>query len=557
MGDRNSSRFFTAVICILALGLPTLARASGAPAFKGIGKVLGVSGHRVRVRNYDLDFRLYQYVNELGEKEVSVELRDERALFAKPNVLIGRDLDGDGRFDTWFIPLDEEGFRVIESVAMAPDGWDVASVLVEKLGREGKLSVIMSSIGLGLKQVASFTVAWVQYVIDDSFSQFARTELLLLDWEVRLKHIEKRDRMSPIVIEGNRYLADAWSGLADEIQNFQDVKLPAYAVANVVLVAGLAQLATKLKPVVSKVWQRVAITRPVSYATEFLYRAVAGLGACAAAGTERAEGSLARWGIRFTRHAGARVVLQGVWMTYREHAQASIAALAARGRLGKVAAATLLKLGEVGLNGIKRLPYTAWTQGLQVMSEAVVRWPEVKGSNPKVVVQNLMKQPGFERDFLYMTNETFLMAAVTNGRGTLLRRMGVCAGIAFVDSTAVTFFTHKGGATSYMIDTGWEATLGVGQTALDLTILKNVEARAQSQVGWRGKVGWHLAGYLLTGIDQAIGYLGYGYLSRFFEKRDHATPAGTPTLPLFPDEGIPEDGDENLAPELVPVFAPA
>lgn len=156
--------------------------------------------------------------------------------------------------------------------------------------------------------------------------------------------------------------------------------------------------------------------------------------------------------------------------------------------------------------GILSWDYVLRTQLMQVLAEGYARWDEIYDPNPLVIVNNLFTDKDFLQNFLYMTNETTLLAGAVHQQKSFGKRIRLCAILAASNSTAMNFMIKDGvDPKRAVFDVTWEVTAGTAQTFLDDSMIHHFNQLALKKKNPRYK----LVGYALAMVDQVVGYWSY------------------------------------------------
>ena len=121
------------------------------------------------------------------------------------------------------------------------------------------------------------------------------------------------------------------------------------------------------------------------------------------------------------------------------------------------------------------------------------------------------------QDMSYMTMETAVTATIIHRNGNGLSGYAKAGLFSMVDSNVMNYWVK--GETDLKrdaLDTGWEVGVGNLQTVCDMRTLSYFEKMSEES----GNSNLKIVGYLVTGIDQFVGYVAYGKVTEWYEKNN-------------------------------------
>ena len=354
----KSERKTKIVWAMVVSGIAFLCSISGASAeTKFLERTLEINGKSV-------SYHLYLSINAHHEREVIIEHEEVRpyAPTMPVTALIGRDLDGDGRFDAWFYMGNDGVMESLEMPSKRVDGWDAAQVILRQhtqLENRWLASVMLHSLA--------------NYILTtgkpgkpaEVLQLMAVQEVELLDLGVRADRLAKVDPKSKQLGPIYQTLSDGWEQISEEATaELKDIIYGSILYVGLYVAGDLTIKAlSKLGPVLTKV---VEGSETLSAAAEMSNRFLNGV---------KAQAKLAFEKIGFLKVVGEtvteRVVVpyQFLKLSVNNRITVLIESLAERGRIGKLAAQMVIAGKGYGGSALKNIPYMIWTQSLQLASE--------------------------------------------------------------------------------------------------------------------------------------------------------------------------------------------
>lgn len=481
---------------------PLLTRADGANEPQRIilpnGRPAIETRYAFEARGRTLKFRAYRYTNAQGELEVAYEFEEMRFLLPSTHVVVlyGRDLNRDGRMDAWFMPRETMG--VMESLDRTAydkgDGWVTARDLLlhdVRLHERNYLELLV--------QAASSSFTWTGGSTKAYFEDLTQRELNLYDAEIRAHRLWKLHPTDPGARQLFEWVRDGWAEIGGEVGLFgskfrEHLVLVLVDVGTAVIGAKAASwIGPRLIPAQVRMWAKTMSDRFLAALTLQARQVAARIPTGAAAATAAAS----------TRQAALLTV-----KTVTERIVIGIRAMESRSILERWAAKGLLKAGYVTQKGLEHVPYISLVIGTLTASELVSRHGEhLQGADgPVLYLKNAATNQDMIQSLLYMSDETFLQAAITASSRKVVPRMMITGVVSTVDSYAVGSFL-KGNAdpNRLRVDVIWQATAGNIQTNLDMAAVEYFEKAALKSANPR----WKLAGWALVVASQFGGMIAY------------------------------------------------
>lgn len=449
--------------------------------------------------------RAFYYTNDNGAPEVRLESAAIPRIAEGINPVLGygRDLDDDGKIDTWFMNDKDEDFKVIHATSADPFCRDV---IEQQLFKQN-----YSSAQMYLNSISSSLMGF--FFMSASGAYHSQREF---DWEtvdiaertIRLNRM--RGQVGPGQISSLQYAyakAELEEYTERSVRRLQEAGgknywLMAAADAGLWLSGGIlikwfGPLLTKagisiagssagrqaqllVKRLLSKRIAKISLTKPL--------QAIGESGSRVAAAT-----------IVPLKAMSDEMVKRSFQRTSR--------ALIARGRLGRIAA----KVSYRALLGAKKAA-AEWKYivffniGLQTVSETIANAKEVEDPNPAVMVGRVLERPETQQNLAYMALDTVQMTAMSGAFKSNKMRFLSCGFVALNDSFTVNVLVkHDHNYERVGFDTGWEVGIGNAQVQLDMASLGYFERMATRTKNPKLK----LLGYVVVLVDQGAGYVGY------------------------------------------------
>lgn len=465
--------------------------------------------YSLQAKGRTLKFRAYRYTNAQGELEVAYEFEEMRFLLPSTHliVLYGRDLNHDGRMDAWFMPREDAG--VMDSLDRPAydkgDSWETArDILIKdvRLHERNYLDLLVKA--------ASSSFTWTGGSTKSYFEELTQRELNLLDAEIRAQRLWKLRPMDPGARQLFEWVRDGWAEIGSEVgfggSKFREHLVLVFVDVGTAVIGAKAAswIGPKLIPPQVQMWAKTMSDRFLAALTLQARQVAARMPTGAAAATTAAA----------TRQAAMLAA-----KTLTEKIIIGIRAMESRSILERWAAKGLLKTGYVTKKGLEHIPYISLVIGTLTASELVSRHGEhLDGaSSPMLYLKNAATNQDMMQSLLYMSDETFLQAAITASSRNVPRRMMITGIVSTADSYAVGSFL-KGNAdpNRLRVDVLWQATAGNIQTNLDMAAVEYFEKAALKSANPR----WKLAGWACVVVSQFGGMIAYEKAVDMWAKSD-------------------------------------
>jgi hypothetical protein len=451
-------------------------------------------------------FVLTERTNELGEYEVEIKLREEWTFApdTRRAVLVGRSIDGDERADVWFTLSETGVIRYVKRQQTERDPWPAAlSVIQNELDIDDRwfswvaLETVGKAISIAVARNRNF------------FEDIKREQMNLFDLELRTNTLERKNPKDPQIPIAREMILVGWESVFKRIDNEMTRDYWMYLAGDI----GVSWAATGAATIIAKWLGRATVTFENSpYAKGDTAKAVRELYARFKESlAEKISQANAKMPL-FRRGAGAQAAatlarLGGGRWTIGMRIEVMIASYEARSRLARAIIKSLRQVYLTAAAGAKSYKYVLLTPPLQTVSEIIARPEDLFDPNPIVMVDKLRSDQEFVQNFAYMTNEAFWMAALhSRFRHQPVKAIALCAAVGAADSIAMNLiFRSSPDPVRVAIDSGWEMTVGNGQTLIDGTVITYFEGLAKKN----SNPNLRFVGYIVALFDQAAGFWGY------------------------------------------------
>ncbi len=440
-----------------------------------------------------------------GLRELEYVLTQERFLLpdTETPVLVARDLDGDEYPDAYFYRNEEGELETEEKASVRKDGWDEAQPLIlSHLGHENR-SLLTTAVEKTLTTL-SLTADAYQQIRESLYREEIDLETLELLTD-RLQELRPHDSFVGL---NRSVIAEGYQALAERALNEE----------------------------VDRLWLHYKMDVGITLATGGVYKAatwaLGGIGGALMTRysqyfpAKKALGTVATPATQALTAAEASALAR---VAAAESVRVSLAGALARNKAVQVMSKTLSTVGTVAKAGASQWKYVVTTQAIQIAAEAMARGDAVLDPNPLIVAKNLATNTEFLQNFLFMSNETFWLTALSTHIQNPGKRILACALFSLIDSNVMNYAVKGVVDPKRMaLDSGWQMIIGNAQTQLDLAALSSTQALAAS----RGNSKLKLLGYLVVIADQGAGFYGYSKAATALEEKPKG-PVETRLVPVM------------------------
>jgi hypothetical protein len=469
-----------------------------------------------------IELKLYQYKNANGVEEIRIEADEVPRIWEGINPILGygRDLNDDGKVDTWWMIKKDEGINRLENMpcirSFCTDA--IYKIMTKFYQTPTKMyvnAVVGSMLGYLFMSVNSTVDAWKTYNI---------RSIDIEEFEIRWKR--EMDAMS--------YLY-----LPEQTQMYRQMMITA--------------LDTAINDIES------------AHGSDYFQLGAADMGLWYAGGVliKYIGKAMSYMGTMLTKIPGVNSLHQSMNkmmqnMTAKYTARMNALKLAAKKNQNKLGRAVIFTsknvfgyLKKANLNFMARAKlvanitktkvpaflkgfatgvkadskYIMLNLGIQFSSETYAHYDDVYDPNPIKMAQNILSNDEIQQNVSYMASETILMTGVSHNIKSTKAKFAVCGAIALGNSTLTNLVIRDSEDYERVaMDTGWEMVIGNAQVQLDLATLRYFEELSVKNKNPKLK----LVGYAITMVDQAVGY--YGYSKAASKLKDEPTVSIAPVF---------------------------
>jgi hypothetical protein len=462
---------------------------------------------------------IYPYKNAQGTLEVRVDAASIPKFLNKfnPTIAYGRDLNGNGKIDTWFF-ISKNGIETVTKEGNDPFGRDVLGALL--------LSKYKTS---PLLYLSSATTTMLSYLFVTASEYQSESKDFYLDW-INLEELSIRleqERKNPtstlnyeqiqaqyaLITYGFKQLtAKADRMLKKGIYEYMAIDVGLWVSGGIIVKWGGKLLSIPLK--------KLSQTSIAKYINENIFSFF----------KSQQEKLMNRMNFFRKKETPEIVVTTGIKLsafTWRKDVSLSVRAYIIKKKL--------LANAKGAFEGAKsEWKYIALNIGIQTVAEAYTHYDDIKDQDPAVMTEKLLTNKDVEQDIGFMTLDTVLMTGVSRNLKTPRARFMACGLIALNDSSMINFVIKKDGDYKRIaFDTSWEVIVGNGQVQADLAALTFFEKMAVKNKNPKLK----LLGYVFAIVDQGLGYVTYAKAAEKINNKESTTSTQTPILvPILTEE---------------------
>lgn len=480
---------------------------------------------------------LIEYKNQNDEMEVRIEASAIPRFASKINPLLGfgRDLDGNGKIDTWFL-VTPNGLDMVEREGRDSKGRDVlGDVLVKKYRSTFFMYVNSATTSIFSYLLMSFDASIESY--ETYYRDWMDLEQVRITFEKDLKNMGSTYTRDQIAFQ-YQLREIGLKEMNDRMARFEKATFWGYALADVGLwvTGGIifkwgAKILAKIGAITSETAFATAVKDSFFGFFEKQKAAIEGR-------LVELKGKIPKPRTRKEIAAELAAEKAAVVLTKQNYKVAisnTIKAQASKNKL-HIALKKVLMIPKNVYQGAKsEWQYIAMNSGVQILSEGVARYDEIYDENPAVMAQNLLTNPEVIENVGFMTTDTVLMTGVSKSLKTGKAKFMASGAIALTNSSIMNFaIKDSADLTRVALDTGWETIIGNGQVQLDLKALEYFEKMAVK----KGNPKIKLVGYVIALVDMGVGYVTYSKvttkLDEYEEKKKAEKEKNEPKIMLVP-----------------------
>lgn len=505
-------------------------------------------------------FDVIEMVDANGVFEVRVYFREERMFSpdTKRLILIGRGIDVPvqtspasevvaKRVTSWFVPTGFGVEKPIEYFQIDRDPWPSARAIINQY-----VSTETDWFAwVALQRVArelSFAVAKSH----DFYQSVRQQQLELYELEVRIEHRMAKDTPEVVKAAYQEILEGGYADLEKQIDDHKSKTMVLAAAGDIAfLVAGglIGGVAVKGATYGAKKVLSQSTIDAIEATYSKLHKKVARR-------TTRTSISARNQAAHLT---GRALILS---LTARERTQVAIRFLQSRSLIGRLALKTAEHALGITKSAVQQIKYVGLVQGTQVIAEVAARPADFLDANPIVMAEKMLSDEDFVRNMSYMTSETFFVAgASAYTQGGWKKKIAVCATVSLINAFAFNYvLVDEVDPERAALDVVWQATIGNGQTQMDMRIMSYFESLNHPALA-KGKV---LAGYAVVLAEQGVGFWGYAKATSLLKEDGSVqeNPVGDQYLNQYISDDLPDNRFAGMLPMenptlmVRPVFMP-
>ncbi len=444
---------------------------------------------------------LIETKNSFGVKEV----RGDATGFPRflkglnPTLFYGRDLNQNGKMDTWFF-LKENGVIVVSKEGNRPLGQDI---LPEILKNHFQTSAKM--------YLTTSTITVLSYLFFTANEMQSEKSQFYTDWinleELNLRVVNEIKNPSGIMNQEQLHYQKelihfGFLNLHSQLNKFQTRDIFGYIAADIGMWLGGGIIIKWGGKLLSTPLKMISESSVYKYISENIARFFETQKEMIASKLESTTLKVEK-----SKERTRNNLLKLTPKNWSQKLKLSLSALNVKTKL--------LEGSNAFLTGVKsEWRYIVLNSSIQGLAEGASRFNEIKDPNPLIMAKNLFGNPEVQQNMGFMALDTVLMTGVSKNLKTVKARFMASAFIAITNSTLINVFIKKeNDVNRIMVDTGWEALIGNGQVQLDLMALSYFEQLGNKMNNPNLK----LLGYAVVLVDQGIGYYTYSKVS---EKTD-------------------------------------
>lgn len=476
---------------------------------------------------------LIEYKNQNDEMEVRIEASAIPRFASKINPLLGfgRDLDGNGKIDTWFL-VTQNGLDLVEKEGKDSRGRDVlGDVLIKKYRSTFFMYVNAATTSIFSYLLMSFDASIESY--ETYYRDWMDLEQVRINFEKDQKNMGSTYTHDQIAFQ-YELREIGLKEMNDRMARFEKATFWGYALADV----GLWVTGGIIFKWGAKILAKIgAVTSETAFATAvkdsffgFFEKQKAQVESRLLALKSKIPKPRTRKEI-----AAENAAFLLSKETYKAAISNTIKAQQSKNRLHAALKKVLMIPVDIAKGAKSEWQYIALNTGVQITSEAYARYDEIYDANPAVMAQNLLTNPEVIENVGFMTTDTVMMTGVSKSLKTGKAKFMASGAIALTNSSIMNFAIKDSADLSRIaLDTSWETIIGNGQVQIDLMALEYFEKMAQKKNNPKIK----LVGYVIALVDMGVGYVTYSKvttkLDEYEEKKKAEKENNQPKVMLVP-----------------------
>lgn len=460
---------------------------------------------------------LNSYKNHLDELEVRIESASLPRFAAKINPLIGfgRDTDGDQKIDTWFL-ITKNGIDLVKKAGNDPLGKDVLEEILIKKYRSTFMMYVTSAT-TSIMSYLFISVGEGSNVEENYYRDWMDLEEMRMQFEEDFNDMGSAYNYSQMMYH-YQLSSIGYKDLADRTEAFAKRSFWGYAFADVGLwiTGGVvfnwgAKILSKIGVIAS---ESVFLNAVKETFYSFFSKHKGIIEGRAKLFKDKLNTTKVNVGMKVAEKELVAVLTVATWKMALKN---TIKSQKIKKKL-LIAVKKSIRFPVAVASGVKsEWVYVAMNSTVQIGSEAVARYSEIRDDNPAVAAKNLLTNPEVIENVGFMAAETMLMTGISKNLKTTKARFMASGAVALTDSSILNFAIKDDANISRVaFDTTWEVLIGNAQVQMDLKALEYFEKMALK----KGNPKIKLIGYVVALLDMGVGYVTYSKATSAIEKHE-------------------------------------
>lgn len=472
---------------------------------------------------------LTKYTNHHNEIEVRIEASGIPRMASKINPVIGfgRDIDGNGKIDSWFL-VTKNGMDLVRLEGQDEIGQDIlGGILIKKY--RSTFSMYASSAASSVLSYLFLSVSAGVDIQEEYYRDWMDLEEMRLQFEEDLNSFGSVYTYEQLQYH-HELISMGYREIANRMDTFSKKTFWGYAFADIGLwITGGVVLNWGAK-ILAKVGLVASETAFVTAVKEtfigFFEKQKALVESRLSLFKEKMATTKSKLGMKV---AEKEVVTALTIAAYKQALYSTIKSQKIKQRL-RIYLTKSLKWPKNIMKGAKsEWKYIALNTSVQIGSEAFARYDEIYDDNPLVMAKNLATNPEVIQNVGFMTTDTILMTGISKNLKTTKARFMASGAVAITNSSVVNFaIKDEANVSRVAFDTAWETIIGNAQVQIDLKALEYFEKMALKKNNPKLK----LVGYAIALVDMGVGYVAYSKVTSAIEKKEEKT--SEPQVMLVP-----------------------
>lgn len=459
-------------------------------------------------KNKTVKLSLYSYKNHLEELEIRIEASGMPGIFKGANPIIGyaRDLNDNGKIDTWFFTAGE-GVKTIEL-----EGSDY-------LGRDVLVNIFKKEYGASFGLYTKTAILTVfKYLLVSTSQAVQLEEDYFRDWidledaDIRFKKLATKVNYEQTQFH-YEIQSQGYAALAKRMDEFVKKEYWLLNGLDIGLYASGAVVLKWMGTLTAKIGISIGETTLFKEVQKELYTIFEKHLSYLKNKSEHLMSKIRKTNSAVLNTATAQMIRYN----WRNSNALMIKGMRSKNFLVRMSTKTLNGSVKLAQGAFSEWRYIALNASVQVAAETAAHYDEVYDENPLIMAQNVLSNDEIQQNIAFMTSDTILMTAASKNLTTTKSKFAVGGMIALVNSTQMNLLIKgEDNYTRVAVDTGWEAIVGNTQVQLDLIALSYFEELAKKKNNPKLK----LIGYAVTLVDMGVGYYAYSKVAQKLDEKD-------------------------------------